>query len=47
MTEATKEVVWMKKFIIEIGVVLSYVDPITLYYNNNGAIAQAREPRSH
>ena len=37
----------MKKFITELGVVPSCVDPVTLYYDNNGAIAQAREPRSH
>ena len=37
----------MKKFITELEVVLSYVDPVTLYYDNNGVIAQAKEPRSH
>ena len=36
----------MKKFTTELGVVPSCVDPITLYCDNNGAIAQAREPRS-
>ena len=25
----------------------SIVDPIPLYYDNNGVIAQAKEPRSH
>ena len=37
----------MKKFITELGVIPSCVDPVTLYCDNNGAIAQAREPRSH
>ena len=37
----------MKKFIAELGVVPSCVDPVTLYCDNNGAIAQAKEPRSH
>ena len=37
----------MKKFIAELGVVPSCVDPVTLYCDNNGVIAQAREPRSH
>ena len=37
----------MKKFITEIIVVPSYVDPVTLYYDNNGTIAQVRKPRSH
>ena len=42
-----KEVVWVKKFISELGIVPSIVDPIGLYYDNNSAIAQAKEPRSH
>ena len=37
----------MKKFITELGVILSCVDPVTLYCDNNGTITQAREPRSH
>ena len=37
----------MKKFIIYLGVVLSSEEPVPLYYNKNGAIAQAKEPRSH
>ncbi|KAI5432021.1 hypothetical protein KIW84_035958 [Lathyrus oleraceus] len=46
-SSAAKEVVWIKKFISELGVVPSIMDPIGLYYDNNGAIAQAKEPRSH
>ncbi|KAL2486711.1 Uncharacterized protein Adt_31467 [Abeliophyllum distichum] len=46
-SEAEKEAVWIKKFISELGVVPSIVDPISLYCDNNGAIAQAKEPRSH
>ena len=45
--EATKEAVWMHKFIAELEVVPSISDPITVYCDNNGAIAQAKEPRSH
>ena len=37
----------MRKFISELGVVLTIVDPIDLYCDNNGAIALAKEPRSH
>ena len=37
----------MRKFINELGVVPSIVDPIELYCDNNGAIALAKEPRSH
>ena len=44
---AAKEAVWIRKFIQELGVVPSIADPIELYCDNNGAIAQAKEPRSH
>ncbi|XP_058006640.1 secreted RxLR effector protein 161-like [Hevea brasiliensis] len=46
-SEAAKEAVWIKKFITELGVVPSIIDPVTLYCDNNGAIAQAKVPRSH
>ncbi|KAK8541026.1 hypothetical protein V6N13_026490 [Hibiscus sabdariffa] len=46
-SEATKEIVWIKKFISELGVVPSISDVVGLYCDNNGAIAQAKEPRSH
>ncbi|KAI5446287.1 hypothetical protein KIW84_014214 [Lathyrus oleraceus] len=42
-----KEAVWIKKFISELDMVPSIVDPIGLYCDNNGAISQAKEPRSH
>ncbi|KAK8636304.1 hypothetical protein V6N13_005008 [Hibiscus sabdariffa] len=45
--EATKEAVWIKKFISELGVVPSISDAIELHCDNNGANAQAKEPRSH
>ena len=37
----------LRKFISELGVVPSIVDPVPLYCDNNGAIAKAKEPRSH
>ena len=46
-SSAAKEAVWIRKFISELGIVPSIVDPIGLYYDNNGVIAQAKEPRSH
>ena len=45
--EAAKEVDWMKAFITELGVVPSALGPMEIYCDNNGAIAQAKEPRSH
>ena len=46
-SEAAKEAVWIKKFITELTEVPSIVYPILLYCDNKGAIAQAKEPRSH
>jgi len=44
---AASEAVWIRKFISELGVVPSCSSPIDLYCDNSGAIAQAKEPRSH
>ena len=46
-SDAAKEVVWIKKFVTELGVVPSILDLVDLFCDNNGAIAQAKEPRSH
>ena len=45
-SEAIKEAVWMKKFIIELGVVPEIENPISLYCDNTGAITQTKESRS-
>ena len=37
----------MKKFIKDLDVVPMISEPIPLLCDNNGAIAQAKEPRSH
>ena len=44
-SEATKDAFWYKNFAAEIGVMP--LDAIPLYCDNNGAIALAKEPRSH
>ena len=38
---------WIKKFITDLEVVPSLTNPVDVYCDNNGAIAQAKEPRSH
>ena len=38
---------WIRKFIQELEVVPSIESPITIYCDNNGAIANAVEPRAH
>ncbi|KAL0401857.1 UNVERIFIED_CONTAM: Secreted RxLR effector protein [Sesamum latifolium] len=45
--EAAKEAIWMKNYIQELGVVPSIAEPVVIFCDNNGAIAQAKEPRSH
>jgi hypothetical protein len=37
----------MKEFISELGVVPSALDPMVICCDKNGAIANAKEPRSH
>ena len=46
-SNAAKEVVWIKKFVTELGVVPCILDPVHLFCDNNGVIAQAKESRSH
>ena len=46
-SDAAKEGVWVKKFITDLGVVPGSEEPISLYCDNNGVIAQEKEPRSH
>jgi hypothetical protein len=46
-SEAAQEAVWMKEFISKLGVVPSVLDPIVIYCDNNDAIDNAKELRSH
>ena len=46
-SEAAKEGVWIRKFLIELGVFPNASSPLDLYCDNSGAIAQAKEPRNH
>ncbi|KAL0301981.1 UNVERIFIED_CONTAM: Retrovirus-related Pol polyprotein from transposon TNT 1-94 [Sesamum radiatum] len=45
--ETAKETVWMKNYIQELGVVPRIPEPVVIFCDNNGAIVQAKEPRSH
>ena len=45
--EAAKEVVWLKKFLFDLGVMRMKQVPITLFCDNSGAVAQSRDPRNH
>ncbi|KAI3810636.1 hypothetical protein L1987_20257 [Smallanthus sonchifolius] len=46
-SDAAKEAAWMKKFITDLDVVPSIRKPIQIFCDITGAIAQAKEPRSH
>jgi hypothetical protein len=46
-SEATKEAVWIRIFVSELGVVPSASIHMDLYCDNSGAITQAKEPRAH
>ncbi|TYK16397.1 retrovirus-related pol polyprotein from transposon tnt 1-94 [Cucumis melo var. makuwa] len=45
--EATKEAIWLRKFLSDLEVVPNMLKPITLYCDNSGTVANSREPRSH
>ena len=46
-SDAAKEAVWIKNLVFRLGVVPSITNPVDVYCDNNGAIAQAKEPISH
>ena len=45
--EATKEAVWLKKFLSDLGVMRMQQVPIPLFCDNSGAVAQSKDPRNH
>ena len=44
--EVTKEAVWFKRFLMELGVVLLAGQPLTVYCDNNRVVNKSKEPRS-
>ncbi|KAL0418972.1 UNVERIFIED_CONTAM: hypothetical protein Sradi_1310700 [Sesamum radiatum] len=46
-SEAAKEAVWIKNYIQELGGLPSIAEPVVIFCDNNGAIAQAKESRFH
>ena len=45
--EAAKEAVWLKNFLMDLEVVPTAQSAITLYCDNSGAVANAKEPWSY
>ena len=45
--QAAKESVWLRKFLTDLEVVPNMHLPVTLYCDNNGAVVNSKESRSH
>ena len=45
--EASKETIWLRKFLMELGVIAKDVDHMILYYDISGDVAQAKEPNNY
>ena len=46
-SDVAKEAIWITNFVFRLGFVPSITNPVDVYCDNNGAITQAKEPRSH
>ena len=46
-SKAAKEAVWLRKFLMKLGIIAKAIDPMILYSGNSRAVAQAKEPRNH
>ncbi|KAJ9544735.1 hypothetical protein OSB04_024442 [Centaurea solstitialis] len=46
-SDAVKEAVWLRNFIMDLRVVASISRPVDIYCDNSGAVAQANKPREH
>ena len=46
-SEAAKEVIWLKNFIGDLGVISSIMEPVEIFCDNEGAVAITKEPRDH
>jgi len=46
-SKVVKEDVWMRRFLIELGVFPNVLSPLNLHCDNNGVITQAKKPRNH
>ena len=45
--EVAKEAVWLRKFLNDLEIVPNMELPFTLYYDNNGAVANSKKPYTH
>ena len=47
ISEASKEAIWLKNFIGDLGVVTTIKEPMEIFCDNEGAVALTKEPRDH
>jgi hypothetical protein len=45
--KAAKEPIWLKKFLVDLGIMRIEQSTITLFWDNSGAVAQSKEPINH
>ena len=43
-SKAAKEVVWLRKFLMELGVIIKAIDPMILYCDNSGVVMPLPSP---
>ena len=46
-SEASKEVIWLKNFIRDLGVVPAIKESVEIFCDNKGAVSLTKEPRDH
>ena len=46
-SEASKEAIWLREFISDLGVVPSISEPVEIFCDNTGAVALTKEPKDH
>lgn len=47
VSKEAKKAIWIRKFLMELGVVLLVVQPRILFCNNSRAMTQSKKPRNH
>ena len=46
-SEAAKEAVWLRNYLLDLGIISNLPRLIPIYCDNTGAVANSKEPRSH
>ena len=46
-SEAAKEATWLNNFLKDVAVIPAIEIPLTIFFDNSGAVKISKEPRSH